>query len=156
MLTRQTGVVLCDKSDYSQRKKLLQTDLPLWWMNKPARVLETWGLLGNATNLSVSIVFNGLWFPWVHAGMCVCLCVCVCILKRMNTAKPLPVWNGGPIMIVSFSMQPCKTKLHEIDYPHTWTSFVTLFFSLSPVTASLLGPVHLPPTENKCLKDACI
>lgn len=51
-------------------------------------------------------------------------------------------------MTVPFSMQPCKTKLHEIDYPHTWTSFVTLLFWLSPVTDSLLGPVHFPPTEK--------
>lgn len=56
-------------------EKLLRTAFPLWQMNRPAKVLETWGLLGNATNLSVSIVFNGLWFLWVHAGMCVSLCV---------------------------------------------------------------------------------
>lgn len=37
---------------------------------------------------------------------CVHLYVCLCVLKGMNAAKPLPVWNGGPIMTVSFSMHP--------------------------------------------------
>lgn len=46
----------------------------------------------------------------------------------MDAAESLPVWYGSPIMGVSFTTQPCKTKLHEIDYPHTWTSFVTPLF----------------------------
>lgn len=49
--------------------------------------------------------------------------------KRTDATEPLPVWYGSPIMAVSFTTQPCKTKLHEIDYPHTWTSFVTALFS---------------------------
>lgn len=57
-------------------------------------------------------------------------------------------------MTVSFSMQPCKTKLHEIDYPHTWTSFVTRLFLFSPVTHSMLDPVHFQPPENKWGMDA--
>lgn len=69
---------------------------------------------------------------------CVHLCVCLCP-KKMNAVKPLPVWNGGPIMTVSFSMQPCKTRLHEIDYPHTWTSFVTVSLSLALVTDAALS-----------------
>lgn len=39
-------------------------------MNRPSKVLEAQGLLGNTTNLSVSIVFIGLWFLWAHVGMC--------------------------------------------------------------------------------------
>lgn len=46
----------------------------------------------------------------------------------MDAAESLPVWYGSPIIGVSFTTQPCKTKLHEIDYPHTWTSFVTPLF----------------------------
>lgn len=45
--------------------------------------------------------------------------------KRMDGAELLPVWCGSPIMALSFTTQPCKTKLHEIDYPRTWTSFVS-------------------------------
>lgn len=56
-------------------------------------------------------------------------------------------------MTVSFSMQPCKTSLHEIDYLHTWTSFETIFPSL-PLT--LLGPCSFPTTGENFFKDACI
>lgn len=57
-------------------------------------------------------------------------------------------------MTVSFSMQPCKTSLHEIDYLHTWTSFETIFPS-PPL--SLLGPCSFPTTGEKMFfKDACI
>lgn len=59
-------------------------------------------------------------------------------------------------MTVSFSMQPCKTKPHEIDYPHTWTSFVTLLYSRRPlVTGSLAGPCSFQQEINDLNIHAC-
>lgn len=76
--------------------------------------------------------------------------------KRTDATEALPVWYGSPIMAVSFTTQPCKTKLHEIDYPRTWTSFVTALFSpalpLSPALCRAL--LIFTPLENKCPKDA--
>lgn len=78
--------------------------------------------------------------------------------SRMDDVEPLPVWYGSPIMALSFTTQPCKTKLHEIDYPHTWTSFVTPLFPpallLSP--ALCLALLIFTPSENKCPNDAHI
>lgn len=153
MLTSQTGVVLCNKSDHSQRKA--PPNRPSLLMNEQA-CKNPWNM-GVTGKCHKPICLNCVQWPVISMGPGRNVCVSLCVYtKRMNAAKPLPVWNGGPIMTVSFSMQPCKTKLHEIDYPHTWTSFVTLFFSLSSFTDSLLGPVHFLPTENKCFKDAWI
>lgn len=59
----------------------------------------------------------------------------------LDAAESLPVWYGSPITRVSFTTQPCKTKLHEIDNPHTWTSFVApIFLSLCLCRRLSAGP----------------
>lgn len=128
MLTRQTGVVVCDKSEHSQRKA--SPNSPPLLMN--GQVCQSPWSMGVTRKWHQPICLNCVQWPVISMGLCrnVCVSVCLCLKKNKCCAKPLPVWNGGPIMRVSFSTQPCKTKLHEIDYPHTWISFVTISPSL--------------------------
>lgn len=75
----------------------------------------------------------------------------------MDAVETLPVWYGSPIMEVSFTTQPCKTKLHEIDYAHTCTSFMTIFSPSLPMSPALDWALFiLTQLENKCPKDARI
>ena len=59
-------------------------------------------------------------------------------------------------MTVSFSMQPCKTKPHEIDYPHTWTSFVTLLFFWPSPCHRLSCWASFISAGNKRFKETCM
>lgn len=152
MLTSQTGVVLHDKSDWSPEKSSSKQPLPDDKWTRSRKSLKHGGYQAMPQTYLSQLCSMAVISMGPHRNVC----LCVYFLKRMNAVKPLPLWNGGPIMTVSFSMQPCKTKLHEIDYPHTWTSFVTQAFLLSPATSSLPGPDHFLPTENKCFKDAWI
>lgn len=133
MLTSQTGVLLCDKSDHSHRKPSPNSPSLIWWMNKPARVLETWGLPGNATNLSVSIVFNGLWFPWVRTGMCVCVCIPWkewMLQSHYLSEMVAQLWQSPSACSLA---KPNSMKLiTPTPGPHLW-----LYFSRSPLSLSL-------------------
>lgn len=118
-------------------------------MNKAANVLGAWGLLGNATNLFVSIVFNGLWFLW-PVRECVWLCVRPERNECCKVITCLKWWPNYDSLLQHAALQN-QTPWNWLP-AHLDLICVPLFFSPSLVGDSLLALALPPPTEKQALK----